>query len=71
MVATLLPKIHVRHMWWGLVKCAFVASVKSSSLFCVRAFSRNLASVIMKMFSLIMYFLKTFYKLYFNCDLQR
>lgn len=70
MVATLLAKMHMRHMWWGPVKCAFVASVESNSLFCVRAFSRNLASVIMKMFSRIIYFLKTFYKLYFHCDSQ-
>jgi hypothetical protein len=42
--------------------CAFGRSLESGDLFCVGAFGRNLASVAVKMFSLLIYFIKKFYK---------
>jgi hypothetical protein len=37
-------------------------SLESGGQFCVGAFGRNLASVVMKMFSHLIYFAKKFYK---------
>jgi hypothetical protein len=49
-------------LWWVLAKSAFGGSLESGGRFCVGAFGRNLASVAVKMFSRLMYFLKKFYK---------
>jgi hypothetical protein len=38
-------------------------SLESGGRFCVGAFGRNLASVVLKMFSHLIYFIKNFYKL--------
>jgi hypothetical protein len=42
---------------------AFGGSVESGGRFCVGAFGRNLASVAVKMFSHLNFFIKKFYKL--------
>jgi hypothetical protein len=49
-------------LWCCLAESAFGGSLESSSQFCVGAFGRNLASVTVKMFSHIVYFIKKFYK---------
>jgi hypothetical protein len=49
-------------LWWGLVESAHGGSMETGGLFCVGAFGRNLASVTMKMFSHLIYFIKKFYK---------
>jgi hypothetical protein len=46
-----------------LAVSAFGGSLESGGQFCVRAFGRNLASVAMKMFSRLIYFIKKLYKL--------
>jgi hypothetical protein len=48
--------------WWGLAESAFGGSLDSGCRFCVGAFGRNLASVVVKMFSHWIYFIKKFYK---------
>jgi hypothetical protein len=45
-----------------VVASAFGGSLESGCRFCVGAFGRNLASVAVKMFSHLIYFIKTFYK---------
>jgi hypothetical protein len=49
-------------LWWGLAESAFGGRLESGGPFCVGAFGRNLASVAVKMFSLLIYFIRTFYK---------
>jgi hypothetical protein len=46
----------------GLAESAFDGSLGSGGRFCVGAFARNLASVAVKMFSHLIYFVKKFYK---------
>jgi hypothetical protein len=46
----------------GSQRLARVWNMESGGLFCVGAFGRNLASVAVKMFSHLIYFLKKFYK---------
>jgi hypothetical protein len=41
---------------------AYGGSLESDGRFCVGAFGRNLASVVVKMFSQLIYFIQTFYK---------
>jgi hypothetical protein len=48
--------------WWGLGESEFGGSLKSGGRFCVGAFGSNLASIAVKMFSHLIYFIKTFYK---------
>jgi hypothetical protein len=47
---------------WGLAESAFGESLESGGRFCVGAFDRNLASVALKMFSHLIYFIKKLYK---------
>jgi hypothetical protein len=49
-------------LWWGLAESAFSGSLESGSRFCVGPIGRNVASVTMKIFSHLIYFIKTFYK---------
>jgi hypothetical protein len=42
--------------------CVWRESVESGGRFCVGAFGRNLASVVVKSFSGLIYFIKKFYK---------
>jgi hypothetical protein len=52
-------------LWWGLAESlAGVCSLESGGRFCFGAFGRNVASVAVKMFSLLIYFIKKFYKFY-------
>jgi hypothetical protein len=46
----------------GLAESAFSGGLESGGRFCVGAFGRNLTSVAVKMFSHVVYFIKTFYK---------
>jgi hypothetical protein len=48
-------------VWWSLL-LAGVWSLESGGRFCVGSFDRNLASVAVKMFSHLIYFVKKFYK---------
>jgi hypothetical protein len=50
-------------LWWSLAESAFGGSLDSGGRFCVGAFGRNTASVAVKMFSQLIYFIKQFY----NC----
>jgi hypothetical protein len=52
-----------RRLWWGLAESAFGGNLEADGQFCVGAFGRNLASVAVKMFPRLIYFIKTFYKL--------
>jgi hypothetical protein len=49
-------------LWWSLAESAFGEILESGGRFCVGAFGRNLASVAVKMFSHLIYFIKKFYK---------
>jgi hypothetical protein len=49
-------------LWWGLAESAFGESLESGGRFCVGAFSRNLASVAVKMFSHSICFINKFCK---------
>jgi hypothetical protein len=51
-------------LMWGLAESVFGGSLESGSRICVGAFGRNLASVAVKMFSDLIYFIKKFYKCY-------
>jgi hypothetical protein len=50
-------------VWWSL-RLAGNRNLESGSRFCVCAFGRNLASAAVKMFSRLIYFIKTFYKFF-------
>jgi hypothetical protein len=43
-------------LWWGLAKSAFSRSLESGGRFCVGAFGRHMASVVVKVFSYSIYF---------------
>jgi hypothetical protein len=51
-----------KYKWWGLAESAFGGSLESGGRFCVGAFGRNLASVAVKIFSHLIYFIRKFYK---------
>jgi hypothetical protein len=51
-------------LWWGLAESAFGGNLVSGGQFCVGAFGRDLASVAVKIFSHIIYYIKKFYKCY-------
>jgi hypothetical protein len=60
-VATLVAR-NTKRLWWGLAESAFGGSLESGGRFYVVAFGRNLASVAVKMFSHLIYFIKKLYK---------
>jgi hypothetical protein len=47
---------------WRSLRLAEFWSLESGGCFCIGAFGRNLASVAVKVFSHLIYFIKTFYK---------
>jgi hypothetical protein len=49
-------------LWLGLAQFAFGGSLDSGVRFCVGAFGRNLASLAVKFFSHLIYFVKNFYE---------
>jgi hypothetical protein len=49
-------------LWWGLAESTFGESLESGGRFCVGAFGRNLASIVVKMVSCLIYIIKKFYK---------
>jgi hypothetical protein len=53
--------MHLR-LWWGLAESVFGGSLKIGGQFCAGVFCMNLASVTTKMFSHLIYSIKTFYK---------
>jgi hypothetical protein len=57
-----MPTMLWWRLWRGLAEAAFSGSLEKGGRFCVGAFGRNLASVTMKMFSHLIYFIKKFYK---------
>jgi hypothetical protein len=61
-VETLVARNANEAMVAPMVGSAFGGSLESSGRFCVGAFGRNLASVAVKMFSHLIYFMKKFYK---------
>jgi hypothetical protein len=63
-VATLVPR-NARiwwRLWWSVEESAFGGSLESGGRFCVGAFSRNLASVDVKMFPHLIPLIKTLFK---------
>jgi hypothetical protein len=54
----------------GLAESLFAMGMESDGRVCGGAFGRNLASVVVKMFSHLIYFLKKFYNLAFSIRLQ-
>jgi hypothetical protein len=53
------------------VKYAFAVSLASGGRFCVAAFGRNLASVAVKMFSHLIWFIQKFYKFCTFCAISK
>jgi hypothetical protein len=53
-----------KRLWWGVAESVFGGSLESGFWFCVAAFDRNLASVAVKVFSHLIYFIKIFYKFF-------
>jgi hypothetical protein len=45
-------------LWWSLAESAFGGSLESDGRYCVSAFGKNMASVVVKMFSHLIYFIK-------------